>query len=227
MNQFTEEKIIQSWHKNAHPWVSAIRNNEIESRRMVTNAAIIQTIHSLNVNSVLDIGCGEGWLTRSLNRFGISTTGFDIVDELLAAAKKEGEGTYVKLAYEDFHNYAFHKTFDLAVCNFSLLGDKSVSSVFKSVPGCLEPGGKFVIQTIHPEVDSVMKNKASGWREGSWSGFSETFTDPAPWYFRTKNDWQQLFTENSFFLEKIIEPKHPQTNLPLSIIFVATPKKLD
>jgi hypothetical protein len=35
-----DEKIVQSWRKNAIPWTAAVRENQIESRALVTNRAI-------------------------------------------------------------------------------------------------------------------------------------------------------------------------------------------
>jgi hypothetical protein len=62
MQDFSEAKILDSWRKNAALWTRAIEAQEIESRRLVTNQAIIDAVTSNEPGSVLDIGCGEGWL---------------------------------------------------------------------------------------------------------------------------------------------------------------------
>ncbi len=49
-------------------WINIIDNNGIESRRLVTNKAIIDAVCKYNPFSVLDIGCGEGWLAKRINR---------------------------------------------------------------------------------------------------------------------------------------------------------------
>lgn len=63
-----EAKIIDSWDKNAQPWMVAVREKQIESRNHVTDGAVIDAILSCSPRSVLDIGCGEGWLVRKLVR---------------------------------------------------------------------------------------------------------------------------------------------------------------
>lgn len=56
--------------------------------------------------------------------------------------------------------------------------------------------------------------------KGSWVGFNNSFTNPAPWYFRTLETWKNLFLKNGFALNKIIEPLNAATNKAASVIFV-------
>ena len=60
-----------------------------------------------------------------------------------------------------------------------------------------------------------------GWRHGSWAGFSDDFSDPAPWYFRTVESWKKLLVEAGFRLLEMREPIHPGTGKPASVIFIA------
>src|ERR1700674_1682806 len=67
----SDARIVDSWRKNASPWTTAVRENQIASRALVTNKAIIDAVLSRSPRTVLDIGCGEGWLVRSLSEHGI------------------------------------------------------------------------------------------------------------------------------------------------------------
>jgi hypothetical protein len=60
-----------------------------------------------------------------------------------------------------------------------------------------------------------------GWRAGSWMGFSADFSDPAPWYFRTISSWIRLLRAGGLNVVEILEPLHPQTQKPASILFVS------
>jgi 2-polyprenyl-3-methyl-5-hydroxy-6-metoxy-1,4-benzoquinol methylase len=64
-DQSSEARIVESWHANAQPWVSAVRSGQIASRQLATDAAIIDAVLSQSPALVLDIGCGEGWLARA------------------------------------------------------------------------------------------------------------------------------------------------------------------
>ena len=89
-----ERKIIDSWHKNAAPWIVAIEQQQIESRRLVTDRAIVEAVISRNSGTVLDLGCGEGWLTRSLVAQGLEVLGTDLIPALIEQARTMGIGRF-------------------------------------------------------------------------------------------------------------------------------------
>jgi len=220
MKNESESAIIESWGKNVEPWIRAIRNNEIESRILVTNKAVVDVVLDLAPRKVLDIGCGEGWLVRVLSGNGFDVLGIDAVPELIAAATGYGAGRYRTLAYSDLSVSAIGEQFDVLVCNFSLFGHESVVSLFQSAAPLLNSGGAFVVQTLHPANAGNEDETGDGWRKGSWEGFSSDFRDAVPWYFRTIDSWKSLFAASGFALTEMVEPVNPETGLPVSIVFV-------
>ena len=156
----------------------------------------------------------------AISSAAIQVHGVDVVPELIDKANKEGDSSFQVLAYEDLSQDTIQKKFDVVVCNFSLLGKESVIKVFESVPELLNDDGYFIVQTIHPIAGCGDETYVDGWRKGSWTGLSNGFTNPPPWYFRTLDTWKSLFLKNGLTLHKIIEPIHPETNVVASIIFV-------
>jgi SAM-dependent methyltransferase len=221
VDPLSDEKIIDSWLKNAEPWTSAIRENQIESRRLVTNQAIIDAVLERRPRSVLDIGCGEGWLARALAGHGLDVVGVDVVPALIEQARRGGGGDFRIASYEDIAEGRLNLRVDAAVANFSLIGDESVVDLLARAPGLLTTRGAVIIQTLHPLVACGDAPYRDGWRAGSWVGFSHDFTDPAPWYFRTIESWVRLLTDSGLRVAQIREPMHPVTEKPASIIFVA------
>ncbi|GJL56980.1 MAG: hypothetical protein NPIRA02_41120 [Nitrospirales bacterium] len=222
MTNRSDAHIIESWKKNVHPWIVAIRDGTIESRVRVTNTAIVEAVIAQSPRTVLDVGCGEGWLVRALGQCGIDALGIDGVPQLIEHAMQEGGGRFRTLPYEVLSSDVLQEQFDAMVCNFSLLGHESVDHIFQQARFLLHKNGSLVIQTLHP-VDSCGGGQyEDGWREGAWAGFSDTFRDPAPWYFRTLETWKALFAENHLVLSDPLEPLDPTTQLPASIIFIGT-----
>ncbi|MDH5545485.1 MAG: class I SAM-dependent methyltransferase [Gammaproteobacteria bacterium] len=220
MKNDPELKIVESWKRNASPWIRAVRENEIDSRILVTNKAIVDAVLSQSPKKVLDIGCGEGWLVRTLSENGIDVLGVDVVSEFIESAKLYNVGRYQLLGYDQLSSHSLGEKFDVLVCNFSLFGLESVEGIFRSAKNLLQPGGSLTIQTLHPKTILAEKEAVEGWAEGSWSGFSSEFCDPAPWYRRSIGNWIELFIAFGFEEPEIIEPVNPKTENFASIVFI-------
>jgi len=221
-DSFSDERIVDSWRANAEPWTTAVRRNQIESRALVTNGAIVEAVVSRSPSSALDIGCGEGWLIRALAAYGIRSIGVDVVPALIDKARQAGGGEFLVASYEDLAAGAIELKVDAAIANFSLIGKESVEGLLSHVPVLLNPGGALIVQTLHPVAACGERPYEDGWRVGSWAGFGGAFSDPAPWYFRTVEGWQKLITDSGLHLVEMREPLHPKTGLPASLILVAT-----
>jgi 2-polyprenyl-3-methyl-5-hydroxy-6-metoxy-1,4-benzoquinol methylase len=227
-----EQEIIESWYSNAAPWTRAIRAASIASRKLVTDQAIIAAVSSVSCRRILDIGCGEGWLTRALGDLGMSVTGVDVVPELIAQAGAApgatGSGA-VAFHVQDYAAIANRQwlggVFDAAVCNFSLLGRESVDSLIAALPHYLADPGYLIIQTLHPVAACGEQAYQDGWRAGSWLGFGSDFHHPAPWYFRTLETWTALLQRCGFDIIEYREPKAAGVVTPASVIWIGKTRR--
>jgi 2-polyprenyl-3-methyl-5-hydroxy-6-metoxy-1,4-benzoquinol methylase len=220
-----DREIIDSWSKNAAPWIVAIQEQQIESRILVTDRSIIDAVVSQNAQTVLDLGCGEGWLTRELSARGMEVVGVDGIPAPIEQARSMSIDRFELATYEEIAAGKLVEKFDVVVANFSLFGNESVVDLFQSIPLLLNPQGTFIIQTLHPTFSCGDLAYVDGWRSSDWAGFSDDFTDPAPWYFRTLATWVKLYCSNGFSLVEICEPLHPSTGKPASVIFVGAKSK--
>jgi len=214
----SDDAVLASWSRNANPWVTAVREDEIASRVLVTNAAIVDTIRARQPRTAVDLGCGEGWLVRALPE--VRMVGVDAIPGLVEAARLAGGGEFRQLSYEQIAAGELDLSVDLAVCNFSLIGKDAVDGLFRAAPSYLRAGGHLVVQTVHPMASCGDAAYVDGWRSGSWAGFNSGFADAPPWYFRTISSWIGLFTGHGLRLVEMREPVHPETGKPLSLILV-------
>jgi len=221
MKNLSDEAIVTCWQKNVAPWIAAVRNGRIASRLLVTDKAIVGEVLNCKPKNVIDIGCGEGWLARELSLHGIDVLGIDAIPALVTSAQQLGGGRFKTAAFEQVSQVTASERFDVAVCNFSLLGDQSVTNLFAQIPSLLNDRGILIVQTLHPLAGGVGVEYKDGWREGSWAGIDGEFSEPAPWYFRTLAGWRSLFSEHGFVLNAEVEPWNPKTGQPASIIFLA------
>jgi SAM-dependent methyltransferase len=216
----TDERILQSWSRNSDPWVAAVRGREIASRALVTDAAIVDAVRSCAPRTGVDLGCGEGWLIRALPE--VSMVGVDAIAGLVDAARaaSDGGGDFRVLSYEEIAGGHLQLAVDVAICNFSLIGEAATAGLLRAAPSYLRPGGTLIVQTVHPLVSCGDAPYADGWREGSWAGFSSDFQDAPPWYFRTLASWVSLFLDSGLRLTALREPTHPETGKPVSLILM-------
>ncbi|MGJ7550888.1 class I SAM-dependent methyltransferase [Pseudomonas alloputida] len=215
-----EDALLHSWQHNARAWIDAIRGGAIESRRQVTDQAILLAILGRQPERVLDLGCGEGWLLRALADRGIEVTGVDGDAALVEASRAAGsphvhQASYAQLAAGEVN---IGSGYELICANFALL-HQDIIPLLTAMKALLTPGGALVIQTLHP-WSVAGGDYQDGWREESFAGFVGEWR-PMPWYFRTLTSWLNALDMAGFKLLSLQEPQHPQSPVPQSLLIVA------
>lgn len=215
-----ETALLHSWQHNAQAWIDAVRNGAIESRRQVTDQAILLAILGRQPERVLDLGCGEGWLLRALADRGIDATGVDGDAALVAAARAAGSPQVYQASYEQLAESAsgMGSGYDVICANFALL-QQDIIPLLAAMKSLLLPGGALLIQTLHP-WSVANGDYQDGWREESFAGFAGDWR-PMPWYFRTLASWLNALDMAGFRLASLQEPQHPQSAVPQSLLLVA------
>lgn len=215
-----EDALLDSWQHNAQAWIDAVRSGSIESRRQVTDQAILLAILGRQPERVLDLGCGEGWLLRALGDRGVEAAGVDGDRALVDAARAAGSAEVYLASYAQLAagQACVGKDYDLICANFALL-QQDIIPLLTAMNALLVPGGALVIQTLHPwgVADGDYQD---GWREESFAGFAGDW-QVMPWYFRTLASWLNALDMAGLRLVGLQEPQHPQSALPQSLLLVA------
>jgi SAM-dependent methyltransferase len=88
---------------------------------------------------ILDVGCGEGTLTRKIAERGATVLGIDNSPEMITAARANGVDA-VQLAAEDMQFFAeFDAAFSNAALHWVLQKEQAARAIFRA----LKPGGRF------------------------------------------------------------------------------------
>lgn len=95
--------------------------------------------------SLLDIGCGRGFLERWLQHVGsrARVTGIDRVPEGLAAARALAPGAL--FIEDDYRTHQFAERFDTAVALELAISGKIDESLIAALRACLREGGRFAV----------------------------------------------------------------------------------
>ncbi|MGN8123441.1 class I SAM-dependent methyltransferase [Pseudomonas sp. 22082] len=215
-----ESTLLQSWHHNARAWTEAVRSGAIESRRQVTDQAILLAVMGRQPERVLDLGCGEGWLLRALAERGLEAVGVDGDPTLVEAARVAGSSPVHVASYEDLveAKVDIGRDYDLICANFSLL-QQDIIPLLAAMNALLVPGGALVIQTLHP-WSVAAGDYQDGWREETFDGLQGDW-QPMPWYFRTLSSWLNALDMAGLQLTGLREPQHPQSPVPQSLLMIA------
>src|SRR5690606_9100033 len=124
MQRDHREQLQQSWQANDDAWAAAVREQRIESRRLVTDAAIIQAGLAVHARWVIDIGAGAGWCSGGLSEQDTNAVGVDAAATVLVTARGacDGRSHVVGCGYTDIEKHAKQLVrFKVLVCKYALL----------------------------------------------------------------------------------------------------------
>jgi 2-polyprenyl-3-methyl-5-hydroxy-6-metoxy-1,4-benzoquinol methylase len=219
-----EASIAESWRANAEAWTAAVREGRIASRRAGTDAAVIRAVRRRAPRTVLDLGCGEGWLARTLAGAGCVVTGLDASEPLVARARELGGGDFRVASYESLVERPDRAggPYDVVVANFALFAEE-IAPLLGALRAVLSPDGAMVLQTVHPWAAAGDGPYADGWRIETFDAFGGAFAAPMPWYFRTLSSWLDAASAAGLTVARLEEPADAVTDRPLSLLltFVA------
>jgi SAM-dependent methyltransferase len=104
------------------------------------------------VESVLDLACGTGLLTRQLAARAERVVGLDVSVDMLEQARARTAAGNVRYLLADFRDCCPGETFDAAVCGGDSLNyvdrPEQLATVFRSVRRALRPGGLFAFDVL-------------------------------------------------------------------------------
>jgi 2-polyprenyl-6-hydroxyphenyl methylase/3-demethylubiquinone-9 3-methyltransferase len=111
-------------------------------------------IHSYDYRGkkVLDVGCGGGFLTEEIAKFGLDTTGLDPSAPTLDSARRHAEMMDLRIEYLEGSGERLpfgDAEFDIVFCCDVLEHVEDFRAVLKDVSRVLKPGGLFFFETIN------------------------------------------------------------------------------
>ncbi len=116
---------------------------------------VLDLCEPLKGQHVLDLGCGEGYVSRQLKKRGATTVhGMDISEKMIEAAQKSEltEGLYYSVGDARSISQLPKNSLDLilAMFLFNYLNLEETYQCMKDCYSLLKPGGKFIFSVPHP-----------------------------------------------------------------------------
>jgi SAM-dependent methyltransferase len=104
--------------------------------------ALVEALNTQPGERILDLGCGDGFLSRRIAESGAIVVGVDNSTEMIAAAKKRG----VDARHVGGEALPFEEEFDAVFSNAALHWMHDHDAVLRGVYRALRPGGRFVAE---------------------------------------------------------------------------------
>jgi len=157
---------------------------------------------------VLDLGCGDGPLTKELENRGADVVGVDASPAMIEKAKELG----LNVAVMDARELTFDNEFDAVFSNATLHWVKPPELAVAGVARALKPGGIFVAEMGgHGNVAAIVTALIAATRLHGLPDFE------SPWYYPTPSEYGQLLIEHGFEIESIALIPRP-TPLPTGML---------
>ena len=158
---------------------------------------------------ILDLGCGDGVLTKKLADLGCEVVAVDSSLPQIEAARKLGLNAFAISGEELPYNEEFDAVFSNAVLHWIQRADGMLAGVYRS----LKPGGRFVAECGgHGCVRKIRTALVQALDRRGIDGESRV-----PWYFPTPGDYATKLERAGFRVDGIALIPRP-TPLPGDII---------
>jgi SAM-dependent methyltransferase len=157
---------------------------------------VLEWLDAKAAEHILDLGCGDGQLTKRLGTTGASVVGVDASPEMVAAARERGVAADVGDA--EALPYA-RNTFDAVFSNAALHWVRDQDAMMADVRRVLKPGGRFVaemgghgnIAAIRVALMAVLVRHGLGDREDGVN------------YYPTPEGYERRLEQHGFQVQRI------------------------
>ena len=143
MDSTANAEQVQYWNgPEGEHWVE--RESRFDAMLAPFVDPVLDAVAITDGTRVLDVGCGNGALSRAAAARGGVVTGVDISAPMLARARERAaaEGLSVDFVHADAQVHAFAPEFDVVVSRFGVMFFADPEAAFANLAGALVPGGR-------------------------------------------------------------------------------------
>ncbi len=203
--------------------------------RAIIDPTLLRVVGPVRGRAVLDLGCGNGYLTRRFARRGaVRSVGVDRSAPNLALARRRERAHPTGAVFRRVDATRLigleDASFDLVVANMAIQDIRDAATTLREVARVLRPDGRLVLSMSHPCYDL---DERSGWvvervreTDGYWHDlvwrkvrlYRDERAVEVPWdlsgrgtgwttsYHRTLTTYSRLLRDAGFAISRIEEP---------------------
>jgi SAM-dependent methyltransferase len=144
--------IAQEWDAAAETRARQVREEVDLSFHRVLLPTLLRLATPADLNAVVDIGCGTGYLSREFARRAGSVVGVDISRVSVALAEREYRADNLRFEAASVERFSQQQPgeFSFAVANMTLMTAPNLRSLLAATARVLIAGGRFAFTITHP-----------------------------------------------------------------------------
>jgi ubiquinone/menaquinone biosynthesis C-methylase UbiE len=224
MAHFHEEEILKLWDDRAAQWDIQVGEDGDSNRILNSDPVLWNFAGDVAGLSVLDAGCGTGYLTRQLCLKGASVTGVDFSPQMLEIAQFRASQKNLDI---DFHLDSCtelkslpDEQFDMIISNYVLMDLFDLEGAMRAFNRVLKLGGVAIVVFSHPcfpqGYSTTVNEDGTVCYSWAFSYFERMqrndlpwkhFTTPFIWFHRPLSDYWKAFKSAGFCVDDFEEPR--------------------
>lgn len=180
------------WDQMAEWWDEKIGDEGDLWHRTLIDPPLIRLVDRVKGLRLLDLACGNGYLSRRFARQGAIVIGVDanvpIIERARGREERDPLGVVYHVADASCLDMLEDNSQDLVICNMALMDIENAAGTIQEVARVLRRQGRFIASLSHPCFDKV---NTSGWAieriyptTTIWrkiSRYREVIDDELPW----------------------------------------------
>jgi SAM-dependent methyltransferase len=234
MENFDARETYQSWNQKAQEWDIQVGDQGDRNRILNSDPVLWQFIGNVQGLSILDAGCGTGYLSRQLCKQGAIVTGIDLSPKMLEIAQQKAQAENLPIHFQEDSCSELKSLpknhFDALVSNYVLMDLPDLEGSAHAFHHILKPGGIAVVIFSHPcfpqgDEATVHSDRSITYRWGNsyfeqrkyrdtpWKHFTSEFI----WFHRPLSDYWKAFKNAGFNVIDFEEPRLRKDQLDKAI----------
>ncbi|MEI6805493.1 MAG: methyltransferase domain-containing protein [Myxococcaceae bacterium] len=221
----TDADITRVWDEKAKEWKNYVLSDGTGdiNRFYQSDPVLWELLGNVAGKTVLDLGCGNGYLSRQLARKRANVIGVDLSSQMIEIAKNQTPPellSRIDYRVESGSNLTsiFNQTVDQVVANYVLMDCANLKATVASISRVLKSDGTAVIVMVHPCFPIKYRTEKDGRLIIDWEQpylvpheqvtppFSEKFSTPFHIFHRSLENYTNSFADAGFTIEALREP---------------------
>lgn len=210
-------KDIEEWNRVAEQYAFPDHAGEPTANPMYTHmqAVFWETLGDLKGRRVLDLDCGDGWLSSLMDKAGAHVIGLDGSARLLELARERyPQLTYVQWDLAQGLPEQLDR-FDCIVSTMVLMDIPDLTLLMRDLRSALTEDGRLIFVILHPCFYGYKRHYDP--TTGEWYRKVTNYYDPQTWrvesfgghnhYHRNLTYYTELLRTNGFAMTRLFEPQ--------------------